>query len=201
MICAVPLPETIEKRVPSVISASAALAASPAACTPRRPIEPDVSMRMTSAAEPGATGAAPEPAAEAPVEVTRTMACRSVPPSGRNSFWNTSVGKSAIDRSPFIGGGCLGSLVRVIRSLSSQSRKSNRDVVAPPLLVGEVDERLGEHHRLVTDPGGLLAQQVAQVLRLRAVVPQAVGADHEPAARGSQRRQVRCEVIGRVLAE
>src|SRR6478736_1834288 len=68
MICAVPLPETIEKRVPSVISASAALAASPAACTPRRPIEPDVSMRMTSAAEPGATGAAPEPAAEAPVE-------------------------------------------------------------------------------------------------------------------------------------
>ena len=31
------------------------------------------------------------PAWPAPRHVTRTIACTSVPPSGRNSFWNTSA--------------------------------------------------------------------------------------------------------------
>ena len=63
-------------------------------------------MRITSAEDPAAMGVPADPAVEAPVEapveVTRTMACTSVPPSGRNSFWNTSAVKSAMGRLLFL---------------------------------------------------------------------------------------------------
>ena len=46
-------------------------------------IEPEVSTMTISAASP-----VPDcPASPAPEQVTVTMACTSVPPSGRNSFW------------------------------------------------------------------------------------------------------------------
>jgi hypothetical protein len=47
------------------------------------PIDPDVSTMTISPASPWPAW----PAAPAPVQVTVTMACTSVPPSGRNSFW------------------------------------------------------------------------------------------------------------------
>ncbi len=52
--------------------------------------------------------------------------------------------------------------------------------------------------RDVVEPRRGVVQQAAQVLGLGAVVPQAVGADHEPARRRRHRRQVRREVVGSV---
>ena len=69
--------------VPSRIWSSAAAAARWAAAIFSPLIEPEVSTMMISAASPD-----PDcPASPAPEQVTVTMACTSVPPSGRNSFW------------------------------------------------------------------------------------------------------------------
>ena len=77
------LPEITANQTPSRIWSSAVCAAYAAAWTPSRPIEPEVSTMMISPASP-----LPDcPAAPAPLQFTVTMACTSVPPSGRNSFW------------------------------------------------------------------------------------------------------------------
>ena len=66
-----------------MISATAALAACLAPAIADCPIEPEVSMMMISPAAPDPVC----PAVPAPVHSTVTIACTSVPPSGRNSFW------------------------------------------------------------------------------------------------------------------
>jgi hypothetical protein len=70
-------------QVPSMIWSIAATAACCAARMLTSPIDPDVSTMTISPASPSPAC----PAAPAPVQVTVTMACTSVPPSGRNSFW------------------------------------------------------------------------------------------------------------------
>ena len=81
-----------ENQVPSTISLSAAIAAALAPSIVSTPIEPDVSMMMISPASP----LPPWPALPALAQVTDTIACTSVPPSARNSFWYTAAVKSAI---------------------------------------------------------------------------------------------------------
>jgi hypothetical protein len=76
------VPAITANQVPSMIWSIAAAAASWAARMLTSPIDPDVSTITISAAAPPPTW----PAAPAPVQVMVTMACTSVPPSGRNSF-------------------------------------------------------------------------------------------------------------------
>ncbi len=90
--CARSLPEMTANQTPSRIWSSAVWAANAAARTPSAPIEPDVSTMMISPASP-----LPDwPADPRPLQDTVTIACTSVPPSGRNSFWYTVAENSAI---------------------------------------------------------------------------------------------------------
>ncbi len=77
------VPAITANQVPSRIWSMAAAAATRAALILSPAIDPEVSMMTISAASPSD----PRPASPAPAQVTVTMACTSVPPSGRNSFW------------------------------------------------------------------------------------------------------------------
>ena len=76
------VPAMTANQVPSMIWSMAAAAACWAMRMLTSPIDPDVSTMTISPASPWPTW----PAAPAPVQVTVTTACTSVPPSGRNSF-------------------------------------------------------------------------------------------------------------------
>lgn len=80
----------IANHVPSTIWSTATWAACFAASRLRPFIEPDVSIMMISATPPVAVRAEPTS-----LPVTVTIACTSVPPAGRNSFWKTSAVKTA----------------------------------------------------------------------------------------------------------
>ena len=164
-------------------------------------------MRMTSAADPGsATLTGPRQPVEAPVDVMRTIACTSVPPSGRNSFWNTSAVKSAIDRRPFLWRGHhRAASCPVILAQPSRARATVM-LSRPPCSLAKSTSAWA------TAPGSAPTPTCSTMLwtstRMssagRAVVPQPVGADEQPARRrllGAQRRQVGREVVGRVGAE
>ena len=84
------LPPTTANHVPSAIWSTATCAAYLAASMFGPLIDPEVSMMTISATPPLLVAAVP-----APELVTVTIACTSVAPSERNSFWNTSVRKSA----------------------------------------------------------------------------------------------------------
>src|SRR5437660_2588486 len=87
------------KRTPSLMAATAAAVASRAARILDPPIEPEVSMTMTSTLPPPEAALAP-PANPAPLLVPDaeivTTALTSLAPSGRYSFWKHSRWKSAI---------------------------------------------------------------------------------------------------------
>src|SRR5665647_1384857 len=117
--------------VPSMIWSIAAAAASRAARMLTAPIDPDVSTMTISPASPSPAW----PAAPAPVQVTVTMAGASVPPSGRNSFWETSAVKSAISSGFLSGGAGCGGIY---------AGQCDRDVVLATLGVGPVNQCTGE---------------------------------------------------------
>ncbi len=77
------VPAMTANQVPSRIWSIAADAACWAAANRSPCMEPDESMITISAASPPS----PRPASPAPVHVTVTIACTSVPSCGRNSFW------------------------------------------------------------------------------------------------------------------
>src|SRR5699024_12199236 len=76
----------------------------------------------------------------APVQVTATIACTSVPPSGRNSFWWTVAVNSAM-------GPILPRAAHLVRAEGAHQR--DRDVVGTALGVRPRDEPVGQRERVV----------------------------------------------------
>src|SRR3954453_14560391 len=165
--------------VPSAIWSTATWAACFAASRFGPFIEPDVSMMTISATPPPLAGAEP-----APVLVTVTIACTSVAPSERNSFWNTSVRNSATVAPRRSAVGVCGNRHRrrleiIERRLHPGERGG--DVVAAALRVGPAHELAGHRVRRRADVRGRALQERAQVRRFRGVVPEPVRADEHPA--------------------
>src|SRR5690349_10463935 len=137
------LPPTTANQVPSAIWSTATCAAYLAASMFGPLIDPEVSMMTISATPPLLVAAVP-----APELVTVTIACTSVAPSERNSFWNTSVRKSATVAPRSGCGRCrvgrdgLVGVDSIDGCCDAGQRRG--DVVVPALAVGPADQLGGD---------------------------------------------------------